>query len=101
MDPVIVSGDSSDTAGDPTAVYLLGNLCLEDDLITRRAVHLPRLPEVGETLAFVNTAGYFMDFKADHALQQPIARKVAVLRDGDAWRWCLDEEYWPVKGVCR
>ncbi|MGW2996484.1 hypothetical protein ACWDA9_33770, partial [Streptomyces sp. NPDC001193] len=29
--------------------------------------------------------------------QQPVARTVAVRHTGDSWRWCLDEEYWPVE----
>jgi diaminopimelate decarboxylase len=76
-------------------VYLTGNLCLEDDLITRRQVFLPGLPAPGDLLAFVNTAGYFMDFRADQALMQPIARKVAVWPAAGGWHWCLDEDYWP------
>lgn len=96
MDPVLVCDGPIDA--DPVGVYLSGNLCLEDDLIARRKVTLPRMPVRGELLAFVNTAGYFMDFAADHALMQPIARKVAVYPAGDSWRWCLDDQYWPVKG---
>ncbi|WP_324193434.1 type III PLP-dependent enzyme domain-containing protein [Nocardia otitidiscaviarum] len=94
MDPVLLPS----RPGTPTGVYLAGNLCLEDDLITRRQVTLPRPPEPGDLLAFVNTAGYFMDFAADHALMQPIARTVAVHRAAGGWSWCLDEQYWPVKG---
>ncbi|GAA0479289.1 diaminopimelate decarboxylase [Paractinoplanes deccanensis] len=94
MDPVLISRESR--SDDPAGVYLLGNLCLEADLITRRKVFLPRRPEPGDLLAFVNTAGYFMDFSATQALLQPIGRKVAVYRDGGVWRWCLDEQYWPV-----
>jgi diaminopimelate decarboxylase len=99
MDPVLVP--ALPVAGRPTAegqpVYLLGNLCLEADLITRRLVYLPTLPQVGDLLAFANTAGYFMDFNADHALHQPVARTVAAWQDGDRWRWCLDEQYWPLE----
>lgn len=96
MDPVLLPTRAGTET--PVGVYLLGNLCLEDDFITRRKVMLPRTPVPGDLLAFVNTAGYFMDFAADHALMQPIARKVAVYRDEGGWRWCLDEQYWPVKG---
>jgi len=95
MDPVLLRPpDQLDD--DPAGVYLLGNLCLEADLITRRKVFLPSRPRPGDLLAFANTAGYFMDFSADHALRQPIARKVAMYRDGGVWRWRLDEQYWPV-----
>ncbi|WP_280457963.1 alanine racemase [Nocardia carnea] len=94
MDPVLLP----ERPGAPASVYLTGNLCLEDDFLTRRQVTLPRPPVPGDLLAFVNTAGYFMDFAADHALMQPIARTVAVYRDAGGWSWCLDEQYWPGKG---
>ncbi|WFE98716.1 Y4yA family PLP-dependent enzyme [Micromonospora sp. WMMD964] len=95
MDPVVVHRTTPAGPG-PVGVYLFGNLCLEADLITRRKVFLPSRPRTGDLLAFVNTAGYLMDFSATQALHQPIGRKVALYRDGGAWRWCLDEQYWPV-----
>ncbi len=95
MDPIVIPRTGDRRAG-PAGVYLFGNLCLESDLITRRQVYLPIVPRPGDLLAFVNTAGYFMDFSATHALRQPIARKVAVYRSGGVRRWCLDEQYWPV-----
>ncbi|MEU3774917.1 Y4yA family PLP-dependent enzyme [Streptomyces sp. NPDC032472] len=119
VDPVLVGRDdvSADASADASAdtsgggngsaagdrgtvgVHLMGSLCLEADLITRRTVFLPRLPRPGDLLAFPNTAGYCMDFTATRAQRQPPARKVAVRaarEEGGAWRWCLDEEYWPV-----
>ncbi|MFD7626460.1 Y4yA family PLP-dependent enzyme [Streptomyces sp. NPDC059851] len=119
VDPVLVPRDgsppSADPAVGPVGVHLMGSLCLEADLITRRTVFLPRLPRPGDLLAFPNTAGYCMDFTATRAQRQPVARKVAVRAaaagagagagagtgtdaggEGGAWRWCLDEQYWPV-----
>lgn len=92
MDPVLIGKASHQ----PTGVYLLGNLCLESDLITRRKVFLPARPEVGDLLAFVNAAGYFMDLTANTALHQPLARKVAAFRVDGSWHWSLDEMYWPI-----
>ncbi len=99
VDPVLLPrGDSRDAAPDdgPVGVHLVGNLCLEADLITRRLVFLPRLPRAGDLLAFVNTAGYVSDFHAHHAQRQPVARTVAVTEEGGARHWCLDEDYWPL-----
>ncbi|GGZ03498.1 Y4yA family PLP-dependent enzyme [Streptomyces poonensis] len=97
MDPVLVPRpDRTCPSTGPVGVYLIGNLCLEADFITRRMVFLPHRPSPGDLLTFPNTAGYFMDFSADHALHQPIARKVAAYQDGGRWRWCLDENYWPI-----
>ncbi|OON80669.1 diaminopimelate decarboxylase [Streptomyces tsukubensis] len=81
----------------PVAVHLFGNLCLEADLITKRAVHLPHLPVPGDLLCFANTAGYCMDFSAHRAERRPEARKVAVHLDAEGHRsWRLDEDYWPM-----
>ncbi|MEJ1201826.1 MULTISPECIES: Y4yA family PLP-dependent enzyme [unclassified Streptomyces] len=97
VDPVLLPrGEPEKDDEGPVGVHLVGNLCLEADLITRRLVFLPRLPRAGDLLAFVNTAGYAMDFHAHHAQRQPLARTVAVEREGDFWRWCLDEDYWPI-----
>lgn len=98
VDPVLLprAGAREEPDEGPVGVYLVGNLCLEADLITRRKVFLPRLPRVGDVLAFANTAGYAMDFHAHHAQRQPVARTVAVVREGESWRWCLDEDYWPI-----
>lgn len=98
MDPVLISRAGPAEPG-PAGFFLFGNLCLEADLITRRKVFLPSRPRPGDLLAFVNTAGYFMDFSATHALQQPMARKVAMYRAGGRWQWCLDDQYWPVKAA--
>ncbi len=101
VDPVLLPRGGTTAAGDgkPVGVHLMGNLCLEGDLITRRLVYLPRLPVAGDLLAFVNTAGYAMDFHAHRAQRQPVARTVAVERRGESWNWCPDEDYWPITPV--
>lgn len=102
LDPVVVAapGERSGAPGGeyspgPGSGYLIGNLCLESDLISRRRIDFRVMPTPGDLLAFPNTAGYFMDFSADHALAQPIAAKVAMYRRSDGWAWTLDEQYWP------
>jgi diaminopimelate decarboxylase len=100
MDPILLprgtaAGRTAGEADGPAAVHLAGNLCLESDMITRRTVFLPRTPRPGDLMAFANTAGYCMDFQADHAQFQPIARKAAVWREAGTWHWSLDDQYWP------
>jgi len=76
--------------------FLIGNLCLESDFVSRRKVFLPSTPAPGDILAFANSAGYIMDFNAHQAALQRIAEKVAVYQDATgAWRWTRDENYWP------
>ncbi len=43
-------------------VFFTGAYCLERDVLLKRKITLPRLPEIGEYVAFVNTAGYMMHF---------------------------------------
>ncbi|WP_244534055.1 type III PLP-dependent enzyme domain-containing protein [Maribacter aquivivus] len=43
-------------------VFFTGAYCLERDVLLKRKMTLPRLPEIGEYVAFVNTAGYMMHF---------------------------------------
>ncbi|MFC5637968.1 Y4yA family PLP-dependent enzyme [Streptomyces bullii] len=99
MDPVLLSRPGGPGDERPVAVHLFGSLCLESDLVTRRVVFLPRRPEPGDLLAFVNTAAYCMDFHVTRAQQQPSARKVAAWQEGGSWRWCLDDQYWPTTPV--
>ncbi|MFC9946526.1 Y4yA family PLP-dependent enzyme [Streptomyces pratensis] len=100
MDPIVLHRgkpwQATENATESFGVHLHGNLCLESDLITRRLVLLPRLPAPGDLLAFANTAGYCMDFNAQHAQQRPLARKVAAYQGPDGWQWRLDDQYWPI-----
>jgi diaminopimelate decarboxylase len=38
--------------------FLVGNLCSESDLIYRRKINVPVMPEPGDIVCFYNTAGY-------------------------------------------
>ncbi|MFE9822191.1 Y4yA family PLP-dependent enzyme [Streptomyces sp. NPDC005791] len=100
MDPIVLHRgerwESTEGSAESFGVHLHGNLCLESDLITRRLVFLPRLPDPGDLLAFPNTAGYCMDFNAHHAQRRPLARKVAAYLGADGWQWRLDDQYWPI-----
>ncbi|MET7028641.1 type III PLP-dependent enzyme domain-containing protein [Sediminicola luteus] len=42
--------------------FFTGAYCLERDILLKRMIKLPKLPEIGDLVAFVNTAGYMMHF---------------------------------------
>ena len=90
-DPVILSSKSSKP--ETLAGFIAGNLCLPHDFITRRKVFFRQIPQIGDWLAFCNTAGYFMDFAQSRTLQQPLARKAALEVEEGRIRWWLDENY--------
>ena len=43
-------------------IYFTGAYCLEQDVILKRQLTFPSLPEIGDYVAFINTAGYMMHF---------------------------------------
>jgi diaminopimelate decarboxylase len=96
IDPIVLPADDGKRTHDDRGVFLVGNLCLANDFIYRHRTFLPFLPERGDLLAFVNTAGYNGDFEESRTLEQPIARKVAVDLRNDRWRWFSDEHFSPM-----
>ncbi len=82
---------------DTRGAYLVGNLCIPNDLIQHQKVYPGLRVERGDLFVFINTAPYLMDFMESSVLHQAIARKVVVVRSGERWRWSLDEEYSPVR----
>ncbi|MFI8378200.1 Y4yA family PLP-dependent enzyme [Leeuwenhoekiella sp. NPDC079379] len=51
-----------DSDATPVSVYFTGAYCLERDVLLKRKIKLSQLPEIGDTITFVNTAGYMMHF---------------------------------------
>lgn len=62
VDPVYIPIHDIGKPEKPESVYFTGGYCLEGDIILKRKIELPRLPEIGNIICFVNTAGYIMHF---------------------------------------
>lgn len=78
-------------------MFLLGNLCVAQDVLQPNTVYPGFIPEHGDVVAFINTAPYLMDFIESEMLLQPTARKVAVLNRGGIWKTVLDDEFSAVR----
>ena len=79
LDPLLIYRSAAEShAGDPAGVFFAGNLCLERDMITNHVTFVDRIPEPGDIVAFVNTAGYQMDLSASRALMQRRPQKAVV-----------------------
>lgn len=61
LDPFILY-NSKVEKNENVDVFFTGAYCLERDVLLKRKITLPRLPAIGEYVAFVNTAGYMMHF---------------------------------------
>lgn len=98
VDPLLIPASTEAARDDrlEDGCYLIGNLCLESDFISRRKVYLPQRPQVGDLMVFVNSAAYISDFNSHAAASQRTAEKVAVYTDSNGkLEWTKDEEYWP------
>ena len=94
IDPIIIS--SSPQLDREVGVFMVGNLCAEYDLIFNRKVYLNQIPRSGDLIVFPNSAGYFMDFNADTAIQHDIAKKIYVKETNGEFEWGLDDNYDPL-----
>ncbi len=91
-DPILIK-KTPPQINEPFECFLVGNLCLPHDFITRRKVYFKQTPEAGDILVFINTAGYFMDFDESETLRQRVARKVAVVKEHNTFSTYLDETF--------
>lgn len=94
-DPIILHRDATQCVPCPEGVFYMGNLCISYDMIQYNKSFPALLPRQGDLVAFINTAPYIMDFIESNTLHQNIARKIAVIPDGDTFRWFQDENYKP------
>ena len=94
-DPVLVQRNKR-IKQNTTGVYYIGNLCVSYDILQYNKTFSEIMPEAGDIVAFSNTAAYMMDFVESETLMQPVAKKIAVWKDGNKFRWSEDEKYLPV-----
>lgn len=94
-DPVIIYRDDKREACSD-GVYYIGNLCLSYDMLTYNKTFPDLVPQEGDLVAFINTASYIMDFVESETLYQNLAEKVAIIEDGNSFRWFMDKKYNPL-----
>ncbi len=85
LDP-FASFKNPDPDAEPVGVYFTGAYCLERDVLLKRKIELPQLPEPGDTICFVNTAGYMMHFFETEAHLFDRAGNLALDADADVYR---------------
>ncbi|MFA6860156.1 MAG: hypothetical protein WCR30_02055 [Clostridia bacterium] len=95
VDPILIGKSENETNKD--GFYLLGNLCLESDLIFKHKVFIDKLPKKGDILAFVNTAGYFMDFSQSETIMHNVAKKIVAVENNGKLNFFLDENFDSIK----
>jgi diaminopimelate decarboxylase len=91
-DPIHIKGDRQES-GETSAGFLVGNLCLPSDFISRRKFNFEQPVCIGDILLFSNTAPYLMDFSESRTLKQNVARKIAMVHRNTELQYFEDENY--------
>lgn len=63
VDPILVPLDR-EVASQTSGVYVVGNLCREEDVLIKRKVYFSQLPKSGDIVCFLNTAAYASSFES-------------------------------------
>lgn len=95
IDPIIISKNSKKNNGQ--GLFFVGNLCMENDIIFKHKIFTEVIPEVGDLIVFVNTAGYFMDFEQSNTIKQKIATKIIATFENEKVHFFMDENYEPLR----
>ncbi len=74
-------------------VFYYGSLCFASDLITFHKTYPDHLPQSGDLVSFINTAGYRMDFAESEMLRHPNAEKICLTKTDGAWSYFKDNDY--------
>lgn len=76
-DPFIIY-KNPDSEIHPTELFLTGAYCLEQDILLKRKLTFPKLPEIGDFVVFVNTGGYMMHFYETEAHLFELSRNLYI-----------------------
>ncbi|PRY88554.1 diaminopimelate decarboxylase [Mongoliibacter ruber] len=77
----------------PCEVYFVGAYCLEQEFLLKRKITLDQLPQIGDLVCFVNTAGYMMHFYESEAHLFDLAQNLIVEKN-KMWEAIPDWKYW-------
>lgn len=83
LDPTLISIEEHVPANEDETVnaYLVGAYCLETDILLKRKITFPHIPQVGDFICFPNTAGYMMHFYESQSHLFELAENLVVSKD--------------------
>ncbi len=83
LDPFIMYKSPVDESK-TTELFFTGAYCLEQDVILKRKLTFPALPEIGDFVVFVNTGGYMMHFYETEAHLFELSKNLFIPDDNEA-----------------
>ncbi|MBN8550030.1 MAG: hypothetical protein J0M12_12000 [Deltaproteobacteria bacterium] len=92
-DPILIARSERPAAA--FEGYVVGNMCREEDIITKRRIPFAKVPEEGDLLCFVNTAPYNCDFEDASPHLHPRTTRIVAWKTAAKWSLCAEEFYDP------
>lgn len=92
-DPFLVPRE--DGPAEDFAANVIGNMCREEDVITKRRIVFGQVPREGDLICFANTAAYNMDFEDTNPHQHPMGKRFVAVRGKGGWDIMSEEQYDP------
>ncbi len=87
LDPLVLSSQKKRT---PSSGYLVGTYCNETDLILKRKILFDSIPQIGDLVCFVNSAGYQTHFLESPSHQFNLATNLFVIKKGKQITFKID-----------
>lgn len=79
IDPIHLRSSNHAQNHSPGKAWIAGHSCLDEDVITNRLISFVHLPQPGDLLVFVNTAGYQMDLLENQFHRHPLPTRLTAL----------------------
>ena len=94
IDPILIKQNPNQT-NQKYSTFITGNLCHEDDFLVEREVEFDQVPEAGDLLVFVNTAGYYAGFEDATPIMHPISQQLVAFQKNNSWQITTPTNYNP------
>jgi diaminopimelate decarboxylase len=91
LDPIFVS-NKKPKEPNPFEGYLVGAYCLEQEVILKRKIFFPWLPDIGDMICLVNTVGYMTHFYESQAHLLDLAKNL-FFEDEDRFEGVFTDKY--------
>lgn len=92
-DPYLIPQERSNEG--TFAANIIGNMCREEDVITKRRIVFDQTPKEGDLICFTNTAAYNMDFEDTNPHQHPMGKRFVAVQGKGGWDILSEELYDP------
>ncbi len=95
VDPIFIPSERShQSEASEVRAYIAGHSCLGEDVITHRFIKFPKVPQRGDLLVYVNTAGYQMDLLENQFHRHPMPKRIfaEITKKGPQYRYTFSPD---------